>query len=294
MPRLNDVEELLPAFADPAFQILLRKAQQAAASSEREDDYELLSQLLVCHVQKGSDRKNRSGIRRAIEIIDQIDNDALCALTVAHAVSSFLPGSGNCIEGLQVLNSLFDELMYQELPIGGAWLDHLDILGAIRLSSIGKMKKFSDYYSSELEGYACVGIKVNSEEYKQAVELLKEAKIGSNFLVPNECLDGYVRLGITQYSQIEELGFENEGTRHPLSSNQKDIIKQIWKMYSTDTTLQQKVVTKFVELWDSFNNLQKLRIWWESIPHAFEITQVGKIIAHTNAKRCSTNVPDLI
>ena len=49
-PKLDKVDGLLQAFADPAFQILLRKAQQAAAATEREDDYALLSELLVCHV----------------------------------------------------------------------------------------------------------------------------------------------------------------------------------------------------------------------------------------------------
>ena len=38
-PKLDKVDGLLQAFADPAFQILLRKAQQAAAATEREDDY---------------------------------------------------------------------------------------------------------------------------------------------------------------------------------------------------------------------------------------------------------------
>ena len=55
MPQINQVEGLLPAFADPAFQVLLRKAQQKAAITERENDYDLLTELLVCHVQKGND-----------------------------------------------------------------------------------------------------------------------------------------------------------------------------------------------------------------------------------------------
>lgn len=294
MPRINDVEGLLSAFADPTFQILLRKAQQAAASSERENDYDLLSELLVCHVQKGNDRKNRAGISRAIEIIDQIDNDALCALTVAHAVCAYRPATGYCLEGLQALDSLFSKLMYQELPTGSSWLDHLDILGSVRLSSIGSMKKFADYFPSALDGYVCIGIKVASGEYKQAVELLNNAQINSNFLIPNECLDGYVRLAITTASGIDDLGFNIGTARVPLNSNQKDNLMQILKLYSTDTALQKAAVTKFMELWDSFEALHTLRLWWENIPNAFHITQVGKILAHINAKRCSSEIPDLI
>lgn len=75
MPQINQVEGLLPAFADPAFQVLLRKAQQKAAITERENDYDLLTELLVCHVQKGNDRKNRAGIVKAVDIIDTIDRN---------------------------------------------------------------------------------------------------------------------------------------------------------------------------------------------------------------------------
>ena len=122
LPKLDKVGGLLQAFADPAFQILLRKAQQVSAATEREEDYALLSELLVCHVQKGADRKNRTGINRAIEIVDQIDNDALCALTVAHSVTRYLPTVGGCLEGLCALDTLFAKLMYQALPAGAGWL----------------------------------------------------------------------------------------------------------------------------------------------------------------------------
>ena len=95
MPQINQVEGLLPAFADPAFQVLLRKAQQKAAITERENDYDLLTELLVCHVQKGNDRKNRAGIVKAVDIIDTIDNDALCALTIAFVLAHFWPATAN-------------------------------------------------------------------------------------------------------------------------------------------------------------------------------------------------------
>lgn len=294
LTRLDKVDGLLQAFADPAFQILLRKAQQAAAATEREDDYALLSELLICHVQKGSDRKNRAGINRAVEIVEQIDNDALCALTVAHAVTGYLPVSGDCKEGLQVLNSLFYQLLYQELPSGNAWLDHLDVLGAVRISILGKMKTVSEYYTTQLSGYACVGIKADSDDYKKAVEMLENVQISKNFLVTNDCLDGYVRLGIRNDSEIDDLTFNIGPNRIPLMKNQEDAIKQVWKLYSKDSNLQKQATDNFMRLWDSFESLHKVRLWWERIPNAFQITRVGQILAHTNAKRCSSDIPDLI
>lgn len=292
-PKLDEVDGLLQAFADPAFQILLRKAQQAAAATEREDDYSLLSELLVCHVEKGSDRKNRTGINQAIEIVDQIDNDALCALTVAHAVTNYVPTSGSCREGLRVLNSLFSRLMYQELPTGMDWLDHLDILGTVRISMLGGMKKFSEYYAKSLNGYVCVGIREFSDDYKKAVEIMKSAQIATNFLVPNECLSGYYRLDIKNEAMIEEL-FVNIGVSSvPLSDGQKSALKQVWNLYSNDAKLKKEAENNFISLWDAYDALKKLRIWWESIPRSFHLTRVGDILGYTNAKRCCPDIPDM-
>ena len=44
IPRIMDIDGAIAMFADPAFQVLLRKAQQSAAATEREDDYDLLSE----------------------------------------------------------------------------------------------------------------------------------------------------------------------------------------------------------------------------------------------------------
>ena len=294
LPRVERVEKMLPAFADPAFQFALKSAQRAAAATERQDDYALLSELLVCHVQKGNNRKNRAGISRAIEIVNEIDNDALCALTITHALNQFIPVSGNCLEGLQNLNDMFGKLMYQSLPTGNEWLDHLDVLGAIRLYSFGNMKKISEYYSSLLNGYVCIGIKKDTDTHNNALSILDSAHIPTDFLAPNECLDNYVRLKIYSNKAIDKLLYINGMETTPLSDDQKSAIKQVWGMYTKDSALQNQVETRFIEIWNSFESLNKLRTWWDSLSQAFSITQIGQVLAQTNAKRCDPNLPDLI
>ena len=84
-------------------------------------------------------------------------------------------------------------------------MEHLDILGAIRLTSNIKLKKFEEYYTRVLDGYACVGIRKESEEYKSAVELLKLIKIGEYGLRNNIFLDGYVRLDLVNKAHIDDL-----------------------------------------------------------------------------------------
>lgn len=58
-PKLQQIEGALNAFADPSFQILLTSAQRTAAATERENDYDMLSELLVCRITKGQARKKR-------------------------------------------------------------------------------------------------------------------------------------------------------------------------------------------------------------------------------------------
>lgn len=295
LPRISQVDGMLESFADPAFQRLLVKAEQEAAVSERDADYELLTELLVCHVQKGDDRKNRAGIIKATEIVDMVDNDALCGLTIINTLESIKPAWGNVSEGLAILNRLYKKLEYMDLPMGIEWLEHLDALGAIRLSSgITTLKKFSEYYPGVLTGYACVGIKKGSEEHKKAVELLSTVNIGLSGLADNCFLDGYVRLEIVNKNHIDSLKIADSEGVHNIRPDEKKIFDDIWNMYEKNSALQNKVSRAFIDEWDSFESLKKIHQWWDKIPTAFSITQIGRILAHTNAKRCDPSLPDLL
>lgn len=77
MPKVLNLEEALQKFSDPSFQFLITEAHKTAASTEREADYELLSELLLHRVKSDKDRKVYAGIKKAIGIVDQVDDDAL-------------------------------------------------------------------------------------------------------------------------------------------------------------------------------------------------------------------------
>src|SRR5258708_21218153 len=70
---------LLTAFADPAFQILLRKTQLHAASTSEAADHELLSKLLTERAGKSSKPINIV-VTRSVVVVEQIDSDALSGL----------------------------------------------------------------------------------------------------------------------------------------------------------------------------------------------------------------------
>lgn len=294
MPQINQVEGLLPAFADPAFQVLLRKAQQKAAITERENDYDLLTELLVCHVQKGNDRKNRAGIVKAVDIIDTIDNDALCALTIAFVLDHFRPATGNAKEGIEVLSQMYNALIYESLPSNLNWLDHLDILGVIRITPFSQMNKIEDIFTRRFDGYVSVGIKKGTEEYESALQIIQSIGLNKNILVDNIFLDDYVRLEIGNLDDINSLSiFNNLGTR---SINQREIeaLRDVINLYEKNVDLQNKVKERFMNLIDEHEPLKTLQEWWNSISGAFSITGVGKIIAYINAKRCIPELPDIL
>jgi hypothetical protein len=107
---------------------------------------------------KGQDRLIRAGISRAVKIVDEISDDALLGLTVFHAISNFIPISGDIHQGLNVLDNLFGKCIYGKLPVGSDWLDHLDLLDAVRINSFSSLFKIQQIYSASLAGYVDIGI----------------------------------------------------------------------------------------------------------------------------------------
>ena len=103
VPRIQKIEADFNSFSDPAFQILLKKAQLTAACTERNDDYKILSELLVRRVKNKSNIKKKAIITKAVEILDQIDDDSLLALSVFLTMDSFIPTSGSISKGLKVI-----------------------------------------------------------------------------------------------------------------------------------------------------------------------------------------------
>jgi len=301
MPKMAQVEGALEAFADPSFQLLLVEAQKSAASTERPEDYDLLSELLIHRFQKGENRMARSGIRLAVEIVDKVSDDALLALTVAHAVSNFTPVSGDIHQGLDVLDDLFGKLINSELPLDHSWIDHLDVLKAVRLSQFGELKKIEHYYPERLPGYVDAGIKKNTEEHARAIEILTSHGIPSDILIEHAFDANFLRLCICTKSSIDQLSLttaevyngRSVSIQRALSEEQKQAINSVYELYSGCEDERQNNASSLMIEWDKRSNLKTLREWWDSIPTSFTITSVGKVLAHSNAQRCDKTLPAL-
>lgn len=276
IPRITSIENVVNDLIDPKFQFMLRDAKISAAKSSRNEDLEMLTQLLVCHVEKGKkDMIIDAGINKAIQIVNEVDNESLCGLTCIATLLYIIPLKTSMSEGLQVMDNLFSKLHYLDLPNGDRWIDHLDVLGAIGIRT-GRFLKLKKIISDSFDGYVCIGIKEESEEHERAKEILRTYNYKIDLLIPNECLPGYVRLGC-----VQKVGIKTE-------------LKPIFDLYSNDKKLLEIAQSNFMEKWDSYNNLKKIREWFEEIPLYFRITSVGKALAQTNAKRCDPTFPDLI
>lgn len=301
MPKMEKVDGALEAFADPSFQLLLVEAQKTAASTERPADYDLLSELLVHRFQKGDNRIARAGISLAVDIVDKISDEALLGLTVAHAVNTFTPVTGDIGQGLDVLNELFGKIFYGELPLGHEWLDHLDILNAVRLNSFGSLKKAQQYYPERLHGYVDVGIEKDSESHTKAIEILDANNLPGALLVNHSLNSDYLRIPIPNRAQIDAISLQQRVLQGgslvvvpiKLSEEQKEAINAIYDLYSQDGGLKQNNINSFIEEWDKRQNLKALKDWWDNIPVLLTITSAGKVLAHSNAQRCDHNLPPM-
>lgn len=301
MPKMAEVEGALGAFADPGFQLLLTEAQKTAASTERPADYDLLSELLIHRFKSGENRVTRAGISRAVEILDEVSDEALLALTVVHAVGNFIPLSGIFDDGLNVLNNLFGSILYGELPSTHDWIDHLDVLDAVRVNPVGGLKKIGEYYPEALHGYVDVGIKKNSDAHRRALEIINGGKFVVSPLIDHHFNDEYLRVPVSSRNGIKSLSFnisypyEGSVVRSVigLSDDQIKDIHSIYDLYEVDGSVLRENINLFMTEWAKRENLKKVGEWWDSISIGFSLTSVGKVLAHSNAQRCDKSLPPI-
>ncbi len=296
IPKIEAVNDGLKSFADPSFQLLLVDAQKAAAATERPADYDLLSELLLHRIEKGNDRYIRTGISQAVKIIEEISDEALLGLTVVYSVEKFTPNVSDIKNALGILNNLFGKIMYAELPQNEDWLDQLDILNAIRINRTEKFINIKDYYLGKLNGLIEIGIYKDSEKYYKAQEILQMQNLSfSSIMVDNPLDTNYVRVNVNGIESVDRLNLirVQNGIQNirPLLTKEKNAIKSIFELYSRDGKIKQEIDKKFKDEWNKYTNLCKLNDWWNNFSYFFDITSVGKVLAHANAQRCDNNLP---
>lgn len=279
--NLSDAEAL-DSFADPAFIRSYRKAQEGAASTERQSDYDMLAALLTDRAKNPRERPRIVGIDGAIDIVDRVDAEALRALTVSNAVAQWRPQGSFVGLGLWLLESIFASLVDGPLPDGTDWLDHLDALSAVRRNAFGGMKTMEQYYGEQLIGYIAPGVAADAVPQFVGADLAEEP--WPVLVVPHELKGGFVRLGVTDVDELEKT-LRNAGKPDAY-------VQTVMSQAASQFGLGQQDDAARTELMVRIRALPTFGVvadWWDrNTQNGHYITPIGRALARANAFRLDT------
>jgi len=297
-------KDLLKTFADPQFQILLRKTQLHAASTGEDSDHDLLTKLLAERAQEPS-RPMHSVVTRAVEVVEHIDPAALRGMTFLWFAGTIGPHSPDPKAGLLAIDGLVAKLADGDLPTGTAWLQRLDMLNCIHYTPPGfqTMMKWHEIVLSSRPGYACEGIQA-ADVATVRFRLMSVAPNLGPLVVKHPFLSGCYRIdarsstqlietltpGLQQLrqarDQIPRAALNPLGDPPPLEKlGSIEELQAVLTEVRMDT-VNAKAKANFIEFIESeLPNLQTMRSWWDGLPGAITLVPVGIAVAYSNAKR---------
>ena len=293
IPKMQEIDGALEFFSDPAFQYLISKAHRTAACTDRDSDYDLLAELLIHRIQKKNSRKDCAGISKAIEIVDQITDEALSSLTVFFSVVQFDPVACTISHGLEILNNLYGKLPLNLLCSDNSWFEELDVLNAARFSTLSNLRKLEDYWKEKFSGFVTTGIKNDSEKWTEIDNALSTVGLNRSVLIPNELLPDFFIVPVQHKYDISNLIIWYDSFPVSITSKQKEALEKIYNMYESPSNERQIVYENFIKKMDSYKNIAIVRQWWNSIPYKINLTSVGRVLAHSYAKKCDHTLPDI-
>ena len=325
IPKMKQHDETLKIFGDPAFQFVLRKAQISAASSGEERDLDMLSELIVHRAEQNGNRERTLGIVKSIEIIDQIPESSLIGLSIFYAITTYVPETHDVHQGLRVLDNLYKSILNDvEFPVGKQWIENLDVLSAVRISSSGiqSFKKMEEFLPNELAKYLPIGIEWKSVEYneillelgtvglndiKEKIEvsneqngqntntvnltlpLFKEHPLREGFLLCT-CSPEFFAEGNTITATVN---IGSQELQIPLNQEQFLAFKHLSEITYKDGRNIDSLKTNLIKEWDKFENLRNARIWWNQLPMYFTITPIGVAIANAYIRTKYPTIPSM-
>ena len=297
LTKIKENSANLSSFADPSFQRDIIHAQMSAAESDREADVDTLAELLMARMNGKLKRATKTGIRKAMEIVPELETDELEVLSAMFFYERCNPNNIfglNSESYLACLDRHFGLIVQTELPKGSGWLKHLSILDAVIIEPLGSFIPMEDYYEKEAAGLVCAGLRVGSQEHTNSVEILNQCGMGADCLVPNDLLPGFVRLPLVKSDDFSFLpiNIPNIPQLYTMSPNAKHIegLKKVIGLYSKDSQLLKQVKDEFAKRISQYGVLKKLKDWLANRKGCFELTSVGEALGYVNARRC---IPDL-
>ena len=297
VPRIASQKDGIHALSDPEIFALLKRIQISATETERDSDYEMLSELLCHRIRNKNNLMNKAAINKAVAIVNQVDDSALSALTIFYFAERFIPCSGSIKDGLSTLDSIFSKLLYNDLPANKEWIDHLELLDAVRQNSFGGLKKLQDYYAEKMDGYWSGGLRTDSTDFLQVQQMIQDNNLPQYFLIPHELDPECVRVPVVQKNEIKNFKFTKLTPKGiettPFTENQIKCVQSIYEISIKENSAKEKRKQLFYSTLESYPSIKKVIDWWNQINVNIRLTAAGRVLAHANAQRCSSDIPSL-
>lgn len=298
LSKMQSHDKELKMFSEPAFQILLRKAQISAACTDKEADYDMLSSLLLHRVHQENNRERNLGIIKAVEIVDQIDEQALVALTIVYTMSKIIPVASNVDLALQNFDEVYKKLLNGNiLPLGEEWMEHLDMLSAIRMNAkgIGAFNKMEAFFPKVMDQFIVTGLPSDSEDLYKIIIDLRNNGIPTDIIIDNPLVKGNKIIN-PLVSDTEKIMFISHysGQSVEKKPNEQQILtikRAMQKFRELEGT--NKPIDEFWCRWNSFPNLKNIREWFNQLPVLFNVTAIGRalVAAYVVGKIPSLKIP---
>lgn len=285
-------EELKKLSEKPEFYKFINDTKKIAAQTDDIVDYELLSSLFIDYIDKNEDMIAATNIKKAMDIIVDIDKDILNMLTVYYIVKHIRLTYGTARDMLEHSERLIlkiGDIKYTETD-DIMWYDHLEVLDVIKYEFKPNQVKLIDYlFNNRYSGCVCVGLQKDSKDYFKAINMLNSVGLGSKMLVEHDLLEGYVRFNVSSGELLHTLPYYNTNNIRIknilFSDTQKKVLNEIWDMYIKDKKLKQIVYKNFQSLFNEFPVLTKFLKWHDNILYLFMIKPIGNLLVNINVRR---------
>ena len=135
-------------------------------------------------------------------------------------------------------------MIYSELPHGERWIDHLDVLGAVRIVPFSKYGPLDQLLGKDMDGYVCTGIEHGSQDYTATLQALAALHIPQKgLLVQHELNPGYYRFNVVHQSDPISYMTEvmpNLFVHQDLTAEHDRLIRPFMARYPKDTAMLQQ------------------------------------------------------
>lgn len=268
---------------------------QAAASTEPRD-LETLAELLGQRIELHEDRKRRLVLKKAIPLVNDIDEQALACLTTICILDLYAPTTLDLRTALQTMDELLGNVVCQELPKGDSWERHLITLGVMERTAFnlprGKdqiiQKKFSKTYKYGWSKGSGI-----EENIKNIIENFYPDTWMLDKIINHPVLEDYsvinpqYILNAEMSSTINQIDGAAETLEYDVRAYELLSLRQSHKLSEAE---QMKAVQQITGLLNDYPNLKMALDLYSRVTNA-NMNDIGYAIAYANLRRLHKEVP---